>query len=101
VESIRELVGLDEDRVWRELAPELDLEEQPAARDVFTEMLNNAIDHNDGTRAQIRVWRSTAALVIEIRQRHRRVPRLVEGLPATPQQEPYGGGRPVFVRGLR
>jgi hypothetical protein len=71
VECIRDLAGLDEDRVWRDLVPQLDLEELAAARDVaqyvFTEMLNNAIDHSDGTRAQIRIWRADAALVIEIR----------------------------------
>jgi hypothetical protein len=64
------LAGLAEDQVWRELAPQLALESYPAARAVtqyvFTEMLNNAIDHSDGTRAWVRIWESDAALVIEI-----------------------------------
>ena len=80
----RELVGLEEDRVWRELAPQLDLEQSPAARHVaqyvFTEILNNAIDHSEGTQARIQVWRSDVALVIEIRDDGVGVfRRLVEG----------------------
>lgn len=67
----RKLAGLEEDQVWDELVAPLNLEESPAARHVaqyvFTEILNNAIDHSGGAHAQIRVWRSDVALVIEIR----------------------------------
>ncbi len=67
----RDLAGLEEDRVWRELVPQLNLDQSPVARHVaqyvFTEILNNAVDHSEGTHAQIQVWRSDVALVIEIR----------------------------------
>lgn len=70
VQQTSELAGLAEDRVWREIALQLGLEERPTARDVaqyvFTEILNNAIDHSDGTHARVRIWSSEAALVIEI-----------------------------------
>ncbi len=65
-----ELAGLAEDQVWRELGPQLRLDAHPRAlavtQYVFTEMLNNAIDHSDGSRAWVRTWSSDTALVIEI-----------------------------------
>jgi len=64
-----ELAGLAEDQVWRELAPRLRLKHRAAraaAQYVFTEMLNNAIDHSDGTQAGVRIWSSDTALVVEI-----------------------------------
>ena len=66
-----ELAGLAEDEVWQELGPQLGLGGHPTAlavtQYVFTEMLNNAIDHSGGTQAWVRAWSSDARLVIEIR----------------------------------
>ena len=69
LEWTSELAGLDEDHVWRELAPQLRLNHRAAraaAQYVFTEMLNNAIDHSDGTKAGVRIWSSDTALIVEI-----------------------------------
>lgn len=64
------LAGLEEHEVWLLVGPMLDLERHPdalaAVRYVFTEMLNNAIDHSGGSVARVRAWRSESAVVIEI-----------------------------------
>jgi anti-sigma regulatory factor (Ser/Thr protein kinase) len=70
VDWVAELDGLEEDQVWGEISPRLSLDPSSAAQHisqyVFTEILNNAIDHSGGTRVSVRVWCSAAALVIEI-----------------------------------
>lgn len=64
------LAGLEEDRVWSELSTNLDIDPKSPAGQVsqyvFTEMLNNAIDHSGGTNVSIQVWLSDAELVFEI-----------------------------------
>ena len=63
------LVGLQEDLVWRELEPQLGLKSstlRSIGYYVFTEMLNNAIDHSGGKLARVRIWRSERRLVLEI-----------------------------------
>jgi hypothetical protein len=64
------IAGLDEDAVWRELLPQLAIKEDSRARTiaqyVFTEMLNNAIDHSDGTEVRILAWSSKSSLIIDI-----------------------------------
>lgn len=64
------LAGLDEAVVWRDVAPLLDLEGLDAARTVlqyvFTEMLNNAIDHSGGTMATIRAWSTDDVIAVEV-----------------------------------
>lgn len=63
------LHGLEEDRVWLDLEPRLELGTK--ARNIlsyaFTEMLNNAIDHSAGTNVEIRVWRRASMIDVEIR----------------------------------
>lgn len=64
------LAGLDEADVWRDVAPLLDLDGRDRARAVlqyvFTEMLNNAIDHSDGATAIIRVWSTDDVIAVEV-----------------------------------
>jgi anti-sigma regulatory factor (Ser/Thr protein kinase) len=70
VERTYPLLGLEEDRVHRELGEALGVAgHEPARRIVayaFTEMLNNAIDHSGGTAAEVRLWRHPARLEVEI-----------------------------------
>lgn len=65
-----ELAGLEEDRVWLEVAPTLSLEPgSPAIRSTryaFTEMLNNAIDHSGGSHVSVTAWRTDNLVAIEI-----------------------------------
>jgi anti-sigma regulatory factor (Ser/Thr protein kinase) len=68
--TVLALPGLDEDQVWRTLAPDLEIDDHPSARAVahyaFTEMLNNAIDHSAGTKVSIEVRTTPKSLVVEI-----------------------------------
>jgi len=56
------LEGLEEDRVWDEVAGDMPQirDAPPNVRSImryaFTEMLNNAIDHSGGTEARVKVW---------------------------------------------
>ena len=54
------LGDLREDVVWRELATDLQDSLGTAARSIvsyaFTEMLNNAMDHSDGTSVHVSAW---------------------------------------------
>jgi len=64
------LTGLDEGLVWQDVAPVLELEVGTAARRVlqyvFTEMLNNAIDHSSGTTATVRAWLTADVVAMEV-----------------------------------
>jgi anti-sigma regulatory factor (Ser/Thr protein kinase) len=64
------LSGLEEHRVHQALSGPLDLGGFAAAGRIvayaFTEMLNNAIDHSNGTTAAVRVWRRPAVIRVEI-----------------------------------
>lgn len=59
------LAGLTEDEVWRDLIEDLELDtSSPVGRITayaFNEMLNNAIDHSEGTTVEIAVWISPEA----------------------------------------
>ncbi|MCE5233236.1 MAG: DUF4325 domain-containing protein [Xanthomonadaceae bacterium] len=64
------LQGLDEDRVWRTEAAPL-LADLPAnVRDIchhgLTEMLNNAVDHSEGTRVQVLVDRNDQRVAMAV-----------------------------------
>lgn len=62
--------GLDESVVWSQLDAALGLEASDAIRLMnyaFTEMLNNAIDHSEGSRIDIRVWLRSTLLGFSIR----------------------------------
>ncbi|HUW87372.1 MAG TPA: DUF4325 domain-containing protein [Candidatus Paceibacterota bacterium] len=52
------LPGLQEDEVWQEIVQMLDLDTKCGAADIipmaFNEMLNNAIDHSEGSEAKIK-----------------------------------------------
>jgi anti-sigma regulatory factor (Ser/Thr protein kinase)/predicted DNA-binding transcriptional regulator AlpA len=65
-----ELAGLAEHLVWRETAGDLGLDvASPAVHVVeyaFGEMLNNAIEHSEGTAARIRVWSNEGVLAFEV-----------------------------------
>jgi excisionase family DNA binding protein len=67
------LQGLAEDQVWRDLIHDLDYDSRsptPALRIMryaFTEMLNNAIDHSGGTKAEVEWWDEPDMLAFEIR----------------------------------
>lgn len=56
------LEGLEEDRVWDEVAADVpEIQGAPPnvrsiMRYAFTEMLNNAIDHSGGSEARVKVW---------------------------------------------
>jgi anti-sigma regulatory factor (Ser/Thr protein kinase) len=69
-EGTHALSGLEEHRVHHELAAPFDLGAFAAARQIvayaFTEMLNNAIDHSNGTTAVVRIWRRPAVVRVEI-----------------------------------
>lgn len=69
-ERTDQLDGLEESEVWLDIVPSLGLDDRPralaVARYAFTEMLNNAIDHSDGTQARSRAWRSDDRLSLEI-----------------------------------
>ena len=63
------LEGLAEDSVWRDvvgLLPAQSEESRKIEAYAFTEMLNNAIDHSQGTSARVRVWVDNDALSFEI-----------------------------------
>lgn len=79
------LLGLSEDVVWRQVAKDLDLEQQsPAGRIAgyaFTEMLNNAIDHSGSQSVTITWWTSADQWTFEARDYGVGVyPKLREGL---------------------
>lgn len=65
-----ELQGLEEDRVWREIREKLFANLGSNSRDVigyiFTEMLNNAIDHSEGTIVEINVRENSDSIQFEI-----------------------------------
>ena len=67
-----DLVGLEEDRVWTEVATELgeisQLNHNAAriARYAFTEMLNNAIDHSGSEQARVTVTTSSRPFIFII-----------------------------------
>lgn len=66
------LVGLEEDRVWREYVVDLlpnDLSQNAnvIANYAFTEMLNNAIDHSGGREVAISLWAGNFDVRFEIR----------------------------------
>lgn len=67
------LQGLAEDQVWQELAHDLDYDPRsltPALRIMrygFTEMLNNAIDHSGGSRAEVTWWDDADMVAFDIR----------------------------------
>ena len=63
--------GLDEDVVWRELAPAIRRRvRRRAVVDIlqfaFTEMVNNAIDHSRGRTVSVRVFESPTAIGFEV-----------------------------------
>lgn len=64
------LSDLKEDLVFEELKIDLDLDMSCGAAEIlpyaFTEMLNNAIDHSEGTVAKIRFWRNSHYWAFEI-----------------------------------
>ena len=63
------LGGLAEDAVWRDFADTLPSQSEDARKIgayAFTEMLNNAIDHSQGSSARVRVWEDDDALSFEI-----------------------------------
>jgi anti-sigma regulatory factor (Ser/Thr protein kinase) len=66
------LEGLEEDRVWALVEAQvpvvsgLSKEAFGIVHFVFTELLNNAIDHSGGTRADIRVGEQAGRFVLEI-----------------------------------
>lgn len=65
--------GLDEDRVWEDLAARLSLPRllrpnvQAIVRYAFTEMLNNAIEHSEADRCAIRFSLETGNVSFEVR----------------------------------
>ncbi|MDP9342649.1 MAG: DUF4325 domain-containing protein [Actinomycetota bacterium] len=67
-----ELVGLEEDRVWKEVAAAVHALDRlrPNVRSIleysFTEMLNNAIDHSAGRLVQVTLWTPPAYVAFEI-----------------------------------
>lgn len=79
------LEGLQEDTVWKSLMTDLELDRnEQAVRIVayaFTEMLNNAIDHSDGSTAVVSAWASEQRIAFEIADDGCGVfPRLRDGL---------------------
>jgi hypothetical protein len=62
--------GAEEDVLWREVVAPVLMDDSagvvPIARYVFTEMLNNAIDHSGGTKATVMVWQTDVSLIMEI-----------------------------------
>ena len=63
------LAGLAEDAVWRHFVDTLPNQSEDARKIevyAFTEMLNNAIDHSQGSSARVRVWEDDDALSFEI-----------------------------------
>lgn len=73
IARILPLRGCDEDRVWKQLAVQLNLERAlrpnvlAMVRYAFTEMLNNAIDHSQAERCSIRFTVSASMVSFEIR----------------------------------
>lgn len=65
-----QLEGLAEHLVWREVVADLGLDTaRPAVHVIeyaFGEMLNNAIDHSEGTTARVRVWSGDTVLAFEV-----------------------------------
>lgn len=64
------LAGLAEDQVWHELTPSLppmSPESREIAAYAVTEMVNNAIDHSDGSRVDVTLRRSGSELTFMIR----------------------------------
>lgn len=66
------LEGLEEDRAWAQVAErvpqvtKLSKEAYAIVHFGFTELLNNAIDHSGGTRADVRIGEAAGRLVFEI-----------------------------------
>jgi excisionase family DNA binding protein len=64
------LAGSAEHEVWRRVAGRLDLEPSlPSVHVIeyaFGEMLNNAIDHSGGSKADVRFWVTDRALAFEV-----------------------------------
>ena len=65
------LAGLEEHLVWRQVRDALGIDTSAGAgriiQHAFNEMLNNAIDHSGGTRADIDVWSDSEGLAVRIR----------------------------------
>lgn len=65
--------GLDEDRVWEDLATHLNLRRvlrpnvEAITRYAFTEMLNNAIEHSESDRCTVRFSLEPGAVSFEVR----------------------------------
>ncbi|MBI4400810.1 MAG: DUF4325 domain-containing protein [Nitrospirae bacterium] len=65
--------GLDEDRVWEDLAAQLNLRRalrpnvEAITRYAFTEMLNNAIEHSEADRCVVRFSLGAGAVSFEVR----------------------------------
>ncbi len=65
--------GLDEDRVWEDLATYLDLHRvlrpnvEAITRYAFTEILNNAIEHSAADRCRVRLSLEAGAVSFEVR----------------------------------
>lgn len=64
------LADAEEHLVWREVAAALRLDSRRSAVHVveyaFSEMLNNAIDHSEGSVARVRVWSRADLLAFEV-----------------------------------
>jgi hypothetical protein len=67
------LPGLDEDRVWEDLAAHLNLRRglrpnvEAITRYAFTEMLNNAIEHSEADRCAVRFCLEAGKVFFEVR----------------------------------
>jgi anti-sigma regulatory factor (Ser/Thr protein kinase) len=65
--------GLDEDRIWEDLATHLNLRRalrpnvQAITRYAFTEMLNNAIEHSESDRCTVRFRLEAGSVSFEVR----------------------------------
>lgn len=64
------LLGLEEDLVWSQVVKDLVLNMRSPAADAmpyaFSEMLNNAIDHSDGTFVTVKFWANEILWAFEI-----------------------------------
>jgi len=68
--EVLDLVNLEEDIVWKKIVKDLNLDLACPAGDIsgyaFTEMLNNAIDHSNGTVVSISFWKNQRIWAFEI-----------------------------------
>ena len=80
-----QLAGLEEDKVWNQIATELKLDRRSNIANTIsyaiTAMINNAVDHSRGTSATIRFWANETFWAFEIEDDGRGVfSNLMEGL---------------------